>query len=117
MHEGVKVNLLDAPGYADFVGELRAGLRAADCALFVLAANEGVDAPTAALWRECADRVLPVYLREGDGLVGRLVGRQRGSAGCSASRERDARWASQWPTSSSYAAGPISSMSSGAFVT
>jgi elongation factor G len=59
VHEGVKVNLLDAPGYVDFVGEVRAGLRAADCALFVVAANEGVDEQTRALWRECAEVAMP----------------------------------------------------------
>jgi elongation factor G len=59
VHAGVKVNLLDAPGYVDFVGEVRAGLRAADCALFTIAANEGVDEPTRALWRECADVAMP----------------------------------------------------------
>jgi elongation factor G len=59
VHDGTKVNLLDTPGYADFVGELRAGLRAADCALFVVAANEGVDEATRAVWRECADVGMP----------------------------------------------------------
>ncbi|MDQ4054138.1 MAG: elongation factor G-like protein EF-G2 [Actinomycetota bacterium] len=54
-----KINLIDTPGYADFVGEVRAGLRAADCALFVLAANDDVDHATAALWRECAEVALP----------------------------------------------------------
>ena len=58
-HDGVKINLLDTPGYADFVGEMRAGLRAADCAMFVLAANEGVDEPTKQLWRECAEVSMP----------------------------------------------------------
>src|SRR6478752_4311022 len=58
-HDGIKVNLIDTPGYADFVGELRAGLRAADCALFVIAANEGVDDPTRALWHECEDVRMP----------------------------------------------------------
>jgi len=58
-HRGTKVNLIDTPGYADFVGEMRAGLRAADCALFVVPANEGVDHTTAALWQECAEVAMP----------------------------------------------------------
>jgi elongation factor G len=58
-HDRIKVNLIDTPGYADFVGELRAGLRAADCALFVIAANEGVDDPTKSLWLECAQVGMP----------------------------------------------------------
>ncbi|HWT47910.1 MAG TPA: elongation factor G-like protein EF-G2 [Mycobacterium sp.] len=103
-HDGIKINLVDTPGYADFVGELRAGLRAADCGLFVIAANEGVDEPTKSLWQECSqvgmpravvitkldharanyqealaaaqnafgDKVLPLYLPTGDGLIGLL---------------------------------------------
>lgn len=55
----VKINLLDTPGYADFVGELRAGLRAADAALFVVSAVDGVDEATAALWDECASVGMP----------------------------------------------------------
>ena len=59
VHAGCKINLLDTPGYADFVGEVRAGLRAADCALFVVAANEPVDESTRRLWRECAAVDMP----------------------------------------------------------
>ena len=59
VHRQTKINLVDTPGYADFVGDVRAGLRAADCALFVIAANDGVDDGTKALWRECADVGMP----------------------------------------------------------
>jgi elongation factor G len=58
-HADIKINLVDTPGYADFVGELRAGLRAADAALFVVSSGEGVDAATVALWQECAEVGMP----------------------------------------------------------
>src|SRR6202166_1284351 len=47
---GVTVNLLDTPGYADFTGDLRAGLRAADSALFTVSPTDGIDAFTRMLW-------------------------------------------------------------------
>ncbi|WP_406448373.1 elongation factor G-like protein EF-G2 [Streptomyces sp. NBC_00876] len=59
---GFRINLLDTPGYADFVGELRAGLRAADAALFVVSAAQEADAvagTTRAVWEECAAVGMP----------------------------------------------------------
>jgi elongation factor G len=58
-HAGIKVNLLDTPGYADFTGDLRAGLRAADAALFAVSATDGVDGLTRMLWEECAAVGMP----------------------------------------------------------
>ncbi|MFF1961285.1 elongation factor G-like protein EF-G2 [Streptomyces sp. NPDC058220] len=59
---GYKINVLDTPGYADFVGELRAGLRAADAALFVVSAAqeaEAVAGATRTVWDECAAVGMP----------------------------------------------------------
>ncbi len=53
------VNLIDTPGYADFTGELRAGLRGADAALFVVSSVDGVDSSTARLWDECEAVAMP----------------------------------------------------------
>jgi elongation factor G len=59
VHNGIKVNLLDTPGYADFTGDLRAGLRAADSALFAVSATDGIDGVTRMLWDECAAVGMP----------------------------------------------------------
>ncbi|RZU31652.1 elongation factor G-like protein EF-G2 [Blastococcus saxobsidens] len=58
-HAGHRITALDTPGSLDFVGELRAGLRAADSALFVVSAVNGMDAATQALWQECAAVGMP----------------------------------------------------------
>jgi elongation factor G len=58
-HEGTRLTLVDTPGHPDFVGEVRAGLRAADAALFVVSAVDGVDAATRVLWQECAQVGMP----------------------------------------------------------
>ena len=54
-----KVNLIDTPGYADFVGEVAAALRVADLAVFVVSAVEGVEVQTEVVWRIAAELGLP----------------------------------------------------------
>ncbi len=57
--EGTKVNLLDTPGYADFVGDVSAALQAADLALFVVSAVEGVEVQTEIAWKLAEARGVP----------------------------------------------------------
>jgi elongation factor G len=58
-HDGHKVNVIDTPGYADFVSDMAAALRAADLAIFVVSAVEGVEVQTEAAWRLADERGLP----------------------------------------------------------
>ncbi len=57
--KGVKVNVLDTPGYADFAGEVRSALAAADCAVVVVSAVGGVEVGTEVTWQGAAERGLP----------------------------------------------------------
>ncbi|GAB5519955.1 MAG: elongation factor G [Rhodothermales bacterium] len=49
--KGYKINILDTPGYPDFVGEMVASLRVADTSIFVMNAAEGVQVGTDLAWR------------------------------------------------------------------
>jgi len=57
--QNVKINLIDTPGYLDFLGEVMAGVRVADAGLCVLDAVHGVEVGTERTWAACADRGLP----------------------------------------------------------
>ena len=56
---GVKVNLLDTPGYADFASEMLAALARSDLAVVVVSATDGVQAQTQDAWRAAAKRASP----------------------------------------------------------
>lgn len=49
--QGYRINLIDTPGISDFIGEVRAALRAADLALFVVSGVDGVEVQTEEIWR------------------------------------------------------------------
>ncbi len=55
---GVRVNLVDTPGYADFVGDAKAALRAVDLAVFVVSAVDGVEVQTEILWEAAEEEGL-----------------------------------------------------------
>lgn len=57
--DGIKVNLLDTPDTPTSSGNSGAGLRAADAALFVVSASDGVDGSTRMVWEECAAVGMP----------------------------------------------------------
>ncbi|HEV2109605.1 MAG TPA: GTP-binding protein, partial [Thermomicrobiales bacterium] len=57
-----KINILDPPGYADFIGEAKAALRVCDAALILIDASAGVEVGTEQVWRMAEERGLPRIL-------------------------------------------------------
>jgi elongation factor G len=56
---GYKINVLDTPGYVDFVGEVKSALRVADCAIVVVDAVSGVEVGTELVWQYADEIRLP----------------------------------------------------------
>ena len=56
---GVKVNVLDAPGYADFIGDVRTAIRAVDAVVLVVSAVDGVEVQTEVAWELAIEAGLP----------------------------------------------------------
>jgi elongation factor G len=57
--EGHKINVLDTPGYMDFIGEVKCALRAVELALITLDAQSGVQVGTEFAWRFAEEAEIP----------------------------------------------------------
>lgn len=57
--DGVKINVLDTPGYLDFTGEVEEAISAADAAIIVVSGKAGVEAGTERAWELCEKYKLP----------------------------------------------------------
>jgi len=57
--QGTKMNIIDAPGYTDFVGEVKAGMRVSEGAVVVICAASGVEVGTEMVWGYCEEAKLP----------------------------------------------------------
>jgi elongation factor G len=55
----MKLNLIDTPGYADFIGEVRSGLRVTDGAIIVICAASGVEVGTEQMWNDAEKANMP----------------------------------------------------------
>lgn len=57
--EGYKINLLDTPGFHDFVGEAEEAVAVADAAIIVISGKNGIEVGTKRAWELCEKRNLP----------------------------------------------------------
>jgi len=57
--KNTKVNILDAPGYFDFVGDTKAAVRVASCGMIIINATSGPEVGTEMAYKFCEERKLP----------------------------------------------------------
>ncbi len=61
-YKGCRINLLDTPGGFDFSGAVVEALRAADAAIIVVSAKDGITVGFEKAWKYCADRNMPCFI-------------------------------------------------------
>ncbi|MFZ5644346.1 MAG: elongation factor G [Bacillota bacterium] len=54
-----KLNIIDTPGYSDFIGEVKGAIRVVDSALFVVSAVDGVEVQTEIIWDFADEKTMP----------------------------------------------------------
>ncbi|MEW6448123.1 MAG: elongation factor G [Bacillota bacterium] len=64
--EGIKINLLDTPGYSDFIGEVKGALRVAEGALFTVCGVGGVEVQTEVIWDHAGEMPRVVFINKLD---------------------------------------------------
>ena len=67
-YKNIKINLLDTPGGFDFSGAVVESLRAADAAILVISAKDGITVGFEKAWKYCEERNMPrfVYISKVD---------------------------------------------------
>jgi elongation factor G len=60
--EGTKINVLDTPGYFDFIGEVEEAVAAADAAIIVVSGKSGFEVGTEKAWELCEKYKLPRFI-------------------------------------------------------
>ena len=61
-YEGFRIQIVDTPGYADFFGEVIAGLRAVDSAIIAVDATSGIQVGTEGAWKMLESAGLPCMI-------------------------------------------------------
>ena len=57
--QSTKINLIDTPGYSDFVGEVKAAIRVSEGVVVIVCATSGVEVGTEQVWKYCEETELP----------------------------------------------------------
>ena len=77
-YKNVKINVLDTPGNFDFAGEVLSGIRAAECAVLVCGAKDGLSVGAERAWKMLGNKPRMIFINRTDERLQRLLRRPQG---------------------------------------